>query len=346
MPATPTTRPAPTTASVSPPSASPPAPETAVIPEVPLLINPPPIADPKLNKQTRINIAWQVALDAADFSPGIIDGHFKRNGVMALTEYAARFFPGLSPYDAKVYAALKVDVPYAVTSYEITPDDVAQVAGPLPGDWNDKTKLDRLRYETLAECMGEKFHCTLALLQQLNPGVSMSTLAAGQTLVVPNIRPFPTDNRVVVLHHWADTGSVTVNLGEKAIRVFDKDGNELALFHCSIARDKAKLPTRDAKVMVIAAPNPQYTFHPEMYPEVKDVTQVLQIPPGPRNPVGLAWVGLDLPGYGIHGTPKPEMIGKTGSHGCFRLTNWDALKFAGFVQIGIPVKIVNPPVAE
>jgi lipoprotein-anchoring transpeptidase ErfK/SrfK len=79
-----------------------------------------------------------------------------------------------------------------------------------------------------------------------------------------------------------------------------------------------------------------------MWPDVHDVTQTLQIPPGPRNPVGLAWVGLDLPGYGIHGTPKPELIGKTGSHGCFRLTNWDALKFAGLVQVGIPVKVVNP----
>ena len=140
----------------------------------------------------------------------------------------------------------------------------------------------------------------------------------------------------------SNTGWVTVNLAEKTIRVFDKQGQEFALFHCSIAKDKQKLPDRDTKVQVIAAPLPDYTFRPEMWPDVKDVTQVLKIPPGPRNPVGLAWTGLDLPGYGIHGTPKPELIGKTGSHGCFRLTNWDALKFAGMVQIGTPVKIVNP----
>jgi lipoprotein-anchoring transpeptidase ErfK/SrfK len=302
--------------------------------------------DPKLNKQTRINLAWQIALDAADFSPGILDGHFKHNGMMALTDYAARFFPGTPPFDVKVFKALGVDVAGAVATYEITDDDLTQVGGAIPEDWNDKAKLDRLRYETLAECMGEKFHCTQSLLQQLNPGVSLKALTVGQTINVPNLRPFPTDNKVVVLHRWADTGSVTVDLSQKSIRVFDKDGNELALFHCSIAKDKAKLPTRDAKVAVIAAPNPQYTFHPEMYPEVKDVAQNLQIPAGPRNPVGLAWVGLDLPGYGIHGTPKPELIGKTGSHGCFRLTNWDALKFAGFVQIGIPVKIINPPAGE
>ena len=260
---------------------------------------------------------------------------------MALSDYAARYFPGLSPFDVKVYQALKVDVEGAVTTYEITADDAAQV-GMLPEDWNEKAKLERLPYPSLAECMGEKFHCTRAILETLNPGVSMDSLEPGQVLNVPNLRPFPEGNKPVVLHQWFNTGSVTVNLGEKTIRVFDKEGAELALFHCSIAKDKAKLPDRDTQVQAIAAPNPNYTFDPKNWPEVKTVTRVLTIPPGPRNPVGLAWVSLDLPGYGIHGTPKPELIGKTGSHGCFRLTNWDALRFAGLVQVGVPVKVVNP----
>jgi lipoprotein-anchoring transpeptidase ErfK/SrfK len=205
--------------------------------------------------------------------------------------------------------------------------------------------MDRLGYESLADCITEKFHCTRALLETLNPGVPMDALAPGQTLIVPAIRPFPTDNKVVLPKRAVTTaggGYVTVNLAEKAIRVFDKDNNQLALFHCSIARDKAKLPDRDTKVQVIAAPNPNYTFDPKVWPDVHNVSRVLTIPPGPRNPVGLAWVGLDLPGYGIHGTPKPELIGQTGSHGCFRLANWDALKFASLVQVGTPVKIINP----
>ncbi|HUO10666.1 MAG TPA: L,D-transpeptidase, partial [Phycisphaerae bacterium] len=310
---------------------------------------PAPPAPPKLNlnKQLRVNLAWQIALDAANFSPGILDGHFKRKSLMALSDYRDRFFPSPagfapnSPFDPKIFHALNVDVDGAVTTYEITADDAAQV-GMVPEDWNEKAKLDRLPYESLAECMGEKFHCTKVLLETLNPGLKLDSLQPGQIINVPNIRPFPEDNKVVVLHNWSNTGSVTVDLAQKTVRVFDRDGNELALFHCSIAKDKAKLPDRDTKVQVIAAPNPQYTFRPEMWPDVKDVTQTLQIPAGPRNPVGLAWVGLDLPGYGIHGTPKPELIGKTGSHGCFRLTNWDALKFAGMVQVGTPVKVVNP----
>ena len=298
-------------------------------------------AAPAAAQQLRINIAWQIALEASDFSPGIIDGAFGRKGVMALTEYAARNFPGTPIYDVKVYQALSVDVAGAVTSYVITSDDAAQVGGPIPDDWNAKAAMTRLNYESLADCISEKFHCTLALLQRLNPGVKTDTLAVGQKLTVPNIRPFPTDYQLVILKR-PGAASATVNLGEKTIRVFDRGGGQQALFHCSIAKDKNKLPDRDTKVQVIAAPNPEYTFNPAIWPEVHNVTRVLTIPSGPRNPVGLAWVSLDLPGYGIHGVPKPELIGKTGSHGCFRLTNWDALKFAGWVREGMPVKVINP----
>lgn len=306
---------------------------------------PPAVIAPGVAKQLRINIAWQIALEAQDFSPGIIDGVFKRKGLMALNEYAARFFPGVSPFDMKVFQALQVDVDGAFATYTITPDDAAQVGGPLPDDWNEKSQLKRLNYESLADCIAEKFHCTQGILETLNPGIKLNELSPDQTLVVPNIRPFPQDNRVV-LPKRPGADAVTVNLAEKTIRVFDKDGNELALFHCSIAKDKDKLPDRDTKVAEIAAPYPNYTFNPKVWPEVHDVTHVLTIPPGPRNPVGLAWTSLDLPGYGIHGTPKPELIGKTGSHGCFRLTNWDALKFAAYARIDMPVKIINPDKPE
>ncbi|MEI8196755.1 MAG: L,D-transpeptidase, partial [Phycisphaerae bacterium] len=108
-----------------------------------------------------------------------------------------------------------------------------------------------------------------------------------------------------------------------------------------VAKDKAKLPARDTSIKVMAD-NPQYTFDPKMWPDVTNVDRILQIPPGPRNPVGMAWIGLDLPGYGIHGNPKPELIGKTGSHGCFRLTNWDALRLYSLVHNGMKVKILDP----
>jgi lipoprotein-anchoring transpeptidase ErfK/SrfK len=300
--------------------------------------------------QLQINVAWQIALEGADFSPGIIDGVFKRKGLMALSEYGKRYFPAgvtaTNLFDPQVYLqvqeSLKLDVFHAFVPYTITAEDAAQVGGTLPEDWNAKARLKRLDYESLIDCIAEKFHCTRGLLELLNSGVNMDTLVPGQTLQVPNIRPFPAENKQAFTKRGETAASVVVNLGEKTIRLFDKSGNQMALFHCSIAKDKAKLPDRDTKIQTIAAPNPNYTFRPEMWPEVHNVNRVLTIPPGPRNPIGAAWCSLDLPGYGIHGVPKPELIGKTGSHGCFRLTNWDALKFAMMVREGIPVKIINP----
>jgi lipoprotein-anchoring transpeptidase ErfK/SrfK len=114
----------------------------------------------------------------------------------------------------------------------------------------------------------------------------------------------------------------------------------VALFHCSIAKSKDKLPSGESKVAVVSK-NPDYTFDPKMWPEVKNVDRKLTIPPGPRNPVGLCWIGLGVPGVGIHGSPAPEMIGKTGSHGCFRLTNWDALRLSSMVRIGTSVRFIS-----
>lgn len=297
----------------------------------------------KIPAQMRVNLAWQIALEAVDFSPGILDGHFGRKSQMALSEYAARFFPGKDKFDPEVFLSLNISVEEAVASYTITVDDAAKI-GPLPDDWNEKAKLDRLTYDTMIDYIAEKFHSTRALLQALNPGVKFHSLDVGQTLLVPNIRPFPTSSttqpgastRVV---EKADR--IEINLAAKTIRVYDRANTQIALFHCSVAKDKAKLPDRDAVVKTIAV-NPEYKFDPKYWPEVNNVDRILIIKPGPRNPVGSVWIGLDLPGYGIHGNPKPELIGKTGSHGCFRLTNWDALKLVSVARIGMPVRMINP----
>ena len=115
--------------------------------------------------------------------------------------------------------------------------------------------------------------------------------------------------------------------------------NLLAHFPCSIAARVEKRPVGELHVIVIA-PNPNYTFDPELFPEsaeARQLNQKLVLPPGPNNPVGVAWIGLDKPGYGIHGTPNPEQVGRTESHGCFRLANWDAEYLSHFVWVGMPV---------
>jgi lipoprotein-anchoring transpeptidase ErfK/SrfK len=285
----------------------------------------------------RRNIAWQIALDRVGFSPGLIDG---RQG--GKTELATREFqrvhgmPQTGQLDKATADALQVAPQDILGKYTVTQDDLSEV-GPNPTSWLAKSKLDRLGHECLSDALCEKFHCTHGLLQTLNPGVSLDTLKPGSKLIVPIL---PESTGTPVAHH------LEVNLSEKVIRVMDAQDRLVAMFYCSIAKDKAKLPSGQTRVECVAQ-NPDYMFKPEMWPEVREkITQKLRIPPGPRNPVGRCWVGLGLPGYGMHGTPNPELIGKTGSHGCFRLTNWDAVRLGRMVKPGIAVKFSAGPALQ
>jgi lipoprotein-anchoring transpeptidase ErfK/SrfK len=134
-----------------------------------------------------------------------------------------------------------------------------------------------------------------------------------------------------------------IHLADKFLEAFDTETNLLTHFPCSIAANVEKRPVGELYVIVVA-PNPNYTFDPELFPEspeAKTLDQKLIIPPGPNNPVGVAWIGLDKIGYGIHGTPVPEQVGRTESHGCFRLANWDAEYLSRLVWVGMPV-LVEP----
>lgn len=272
-------------------------------------------------------VAWQASLDAAGFSPGVVDGRIGRK-----TEFATREFQhtrGLQVngiLDTPTARALGWDSRTAFTTYIVQDADLAQV-GPLPKDWNEKARLTRLPYPSLDELVAEKFHCARGLLAELNPGKSLAALRAGDTLKVPAVRPAAAAPAVA---------AIQVHLRDKLVRALAADGKTAALFHCSVAADAHNFPSGRTSVVVIQE-NPAYSFDPAKWPEVRNVHRKLLIPPGPRNPVGLCWVGLGLPGYGIHGTPAPEMIGKTGSHGCIRLTNWDAMRLGKMVSVGTPV---------
>jgi lipoprotein-anchoring transpeptidase ErfK/SrfK len=136
---------------------------------------------------------------------------------------------------------------------------------------------------------------------------------------------------------------IEIRLEQKTLRAYDADGRLAAQFPCSIAADKTKRPVGETLRVVVWASHPEYTFDPELFaedPAAVAIGKKLRIPPGPNNPVGLAWIGLDRPGYGIHGTPSPEDISKTESHGCFRMTNWDALKLVHAVRADLPVVVL------
>jgi lipoprotein-anchoring transpeptidase ErfK/SrfK len=274
----------------------------------------------------RVRIAWQIALERAGFSPGLINGKAGPRSELATREFQrSRRLTETGRPDAATQAALGVDPAGAIKSHVVRDEDLAQL-GPAPKGWLGKSRLSRLGYSSLEDMLAEKFHCPKALLRQLNPGQDISRLKPGRSLAVPAIASAAP----------ARGERIAIDLSRKLLRVVDASGRTLGLFNCSVAADKAKLPSRRAHVAVIAR-NPTYVFDPKMWPEVKGVGRKLLIPPGPRNPVGLCWIGLSLPGYGIHGSPAPELIGRTGSHGCIRLTNWDALRLQGMVRVGTPV---------
>lgn len=276
-------------------------------------------------------LAWQIALERAGFSPGLVDGKIGAKTALATREFQkSRGLPVTGRLDEATVAAL--NPPTVLTGTYVISDADQQAVTGTPKDWNEKAAMRYLGYASLVEVVGERFHTSRKCLEALNPGVSFDRIKVGDQLTVPAVEEPGELGRVARLE---------INLDEKAIRAFDKGEHEIALFHCSIAKDVEKRPTGNARVVVVT-PNPAYTFDPKMWPDVTNVSRKLLIPPGPRNPVGMCWVGLSLPGYGIHGTPNPEMIGKTGSHGCFRLTNWDAVRLGRITVAGVPVKFINP----
>jgi lipoprotein-anchoring transpeptidase ErfK/SrfK len=274
-------------------------------------------------------VAWQIALDRRTFSPGLIDGLIGPKTRLATRAFQrVRDLPETGELDVATWFALEVDPEHALREHTVTADDLTHV-GPTATGWKAKSRLERLGYPSNLAAVAERFHCSKGLLRQLNPG--MTDPVVGDRLTVPNVD---------AARAAARADSLTIDMNEKTIRAVDDDGRLVGLFHCSVARHKEKRPTGKAEVVNIAR-DPVYTFNPRMWPEVRDVHETLRIPPGPTNPVGLCWIGLSLRGYGIHGTPNPELIGKTGSHGCFRLTNWDALHLAKMVRPGTAIHFVN-----
>ncbi|MBN1492075.1 MAG: murein L,D-transpeptidase [Phycisphaerae bacterium] len=289
----------------------------------------------QITDELRSAVALQLALEKTGLSPGLIDGLPGPKTTLGISEFQrVRGRRATGRLDAETRGLLRIDEANALVQYTITAADRAAI-GPAPTDWNARARLDRLAYPSLAELIAERFHCHRRLLAKLNPGKSLDALSVGDRLVVPNAAEvIPTGM----------AGRLEVNLADKIIRAISTDGQLMALFHCSIPAQKDKHPSGNAHVEVVAA-NPTYTFNPRMWPEVKNVNRILEIPPGPRNPVGVRWIGLSLPGVGMHGTPTPEMIGKTGSHGCIRLTNWDAVRLAKMVRPGTPVRFSNSATA-
>ena len=185
----------------------------------------------------------------------------------------------------------------------------------------------------MLELIAERTRATPNFLRRLNPGLDWDGVAEGVAINAPAVE------RVVI--GGAAPVRFALRLGAHELEAFDAQGHVVAHFPVSVARMVEKRPVGELHVVVVI-PNPNYTFDPAVLPESVEgraLGRKLIIPPGPNNPVGLAWIGLDRPGYGMHGTPEPENVGRTESHGCFRLANWDALTLLKLASVGMVVSV-------
>ena len=275
----------------------------------------------------------QVALARRAISPGPIDaalGSQTRKAILVFQKTA--HLPATGALDADTRARLTLAAPL-LTTYVVTTNDLAQLQ-PLGITWLAKSQQTALEYETELELVAEKSHSHPELIRQLNLNVNWTNIAAGTVLQVPDMDYPVASNKAAF---------AVIHLADKFLEVFDTETNLLAHFPCSIAANVEKRPVGELHVAVVA-PNPNYTFDPDLFPESPEARQLkmkLILQPGPNNPVGVAWIGLDKTGYGIHGTPVPEQVGRTESHGCFRLANWDAEYLSKLVWVGMPV-LVEP----
>ena len=274
----------------------------------------------------------QLALDRLGISSGSLDGKIGSQTHAAIRAYQKQNdLPQTGELDDTTRTSLALDSP-PLTTYTVTSNDLARLQ-PLSKTWLGKSQQTALDYETILELVAEQSHSHPDLIRRLNPAVDWTRALVGATVQVPEVSwETPADKAAFA----------RISLSEKILEAFDADTNLILHFPCSIAQRVEKRPVGELHVAVVA-PNPNYTFDPDLFPESPEAQEQpgvkLIIPPGPNNPVGTVWIGLDKTGYGIHGTPRPEDVGRTESHGCFRLANWNVERLLKIVWLGMPVYV-------
>jgi lipoprotein-anchoring transpeptidase ErfK/SrfK len=297
----------------------------------------------------------QVMLARAGFSPGVIDAHRGENFTNALHAFQQANGMAPGPLDEATRTKLaQLSGGEALGAYTIQPEDVA---GPfvekIPHDFQQMAALPRLAYRSPRQLLAERFHMSETLLAALNRGKDLAQ--AGTAITVANIAGSGQDASPAAGSGESSGSStppstrraaaptaalVVVDKGKNAVFAYDADKRLIGFYPASVGSSDKPAPSGTLQVRSVVR-DPDYTYDPKYRFKDQTAQRPVRIAPGPNNPVGVVWIGLSAEGYGIHGTPEPEKVGKTQSHGCVRLTNWDALALARLVKKGTPVQFVG-----
>ena len=280
----------------------------------------------------------QVYLDRADFSVGVLDGRWGRNSAIALWWFQRAHgieAPEPGAVDEQTFRALAEAAGgvQPLVSHTLTEDDVKGPFVSVPDDMYAKAELDCLCYESKKEKLAERFHTTQEFLDKINPDADFSELKAGDTIWVPNVREPLTQDR-------PDIARVVVSIRGNTFNAFDAQGN--LIFHAPTTVGSKYDPSPNETVSVAKiVQDPHFHYQPTLFSEVPDTEPEAHLSPGPNSPVGVVWIALSKAHFGIHGTSDPDSIGYASSHGCVRLTNWDAEEVSHRITPNVQVEFLD-----
>jgi len=266
----------------------------------------------------------QILLARAHFSCGEIDARYGANLRGAVADFqTAHGLAGSGIVEEKTWKILNADTAPALLRAPIAPEDVAGPFTPVPEDMMERAKLSALSYSSSLEAIAEKYHASPALLQKLNPGSGFDR--AGEEILAPNVIVPPPEK----------AASIVVSKSRHSVTARDAGGNVLSRYPATSGSERDPLPIGKWKILGVGR-NPSFHYNPDLFWDAKGSDEKARIAPGPNNPVGVAWIDVSKEHYGIHGTPEPSQIGKSQSHGCIRLTNWDVTELSNMVGPGTP----------